>query len=204
MQSLRSEVIGFLFDIEKRVARIDSSPKFAPFTRIVIKRSDKDAFTAGDDSGRTLTVVCPWGTQRIADGLLLQIRGYAYQPFEAMGAIISPAAELGDGIQVNGLESRIYSQTITFGPLFISDISAPDGEEIDHEYPYYSSQERKSQREIAGVKAAQSNQYSELAGRILALETLLNNVSKKTASVASPDGSTLAVNYLGWEDIDNG
>lgn len=187
-------------DIGKRVARFDSSPQFDPFTRIVVKRSDTEEFTAGDETGRTLTVTCPWGTQRIADGLLLQIQGYAYQPFEATGALLTPAAEIGDGIRVNGIESRIYTQTITFGPLCQSDISAPDGEEIDHEYPYFSSQERKSTREIASVKATQSSQYNALDARILALEELLKNVTKKTASVAAPDGSTLAVNYLGWEE----
>lgn len=187
-------------NIGKKVVRFDSSPQFDPFTKIIVKRSDTEVYVAGDDTGRTLTIECPWGTQRIADGLLLQIQGYAYQPFAATGALVSPAAELGDGIIVNGLESRLYSQDITFGPMGASNISAPDGEEIDHEYPYLPSQDRKSQREISNIKATQSDQYTELNSRILALEELLKNVTKKTASVAAPDGSALAVNYLGWEE----
>lgn len=191
-------------DIGKHMARFDSSPRFDPFTRVVVQRSKTEVYSAGDDTGRTLTVVCPWGTQRIADGLLLQIQGYAYQPFEARGAIINPAAELGDGIRANGLESRIFSQEITFGPLLVSDISAPDGEEIDHEYPYFSSQERKSQREIDAVKESQSSQYSALDTRLLVLEALLKNVTKMTANVSGPDGTSIAVNYLGWEETENG
>lgn len=189
-----------MFDIGKRMVRFDSSPQFDPFSKIIVKRTDTEIYVAGDDTGRALTIECPWGTQRIADGLLLQIQGYAYQPFAATGALVSPAVELGDGVTVNGLESRMYSQDIKFNPMGASDISAPDGEEIDHEYPYLPSQDRKSQREISNIKSTQSDQYSELNARILALEELLGNVTKKTASVAAPDGSTLAVNYLGWEE----
>lgn len=189
-----------MFDIRKRIVRFDSSPQFDPFSKIIVKRTESEVYIAGDDTGRALTIECPWGTQRIADGLLLQIRGYAYQPFSASGALVSPATELGDGITVNGLESRLYSQDITFNPMGASNISAPDGEEIDHEYPYLPSQDRKSQREISNIKTTQSDQYSELTSRILALEEFSNNVTKKTASVATPDGGTLAVNYLGWEE----
>lgn len=187
-------------NIGKRMVRFDSSPQFDPFSKIIVKRAEGEEYVAGDDTGRALTIECPWGTQRIADGLLLQIQGYAYQPFTATGALVSPAAELGDGIIANGLESRIYSQEIAFGPMGASDISAPDGEEIDHEYPYLPSQDRKSQREISNIKATQKSQYTSLDDRVLALEEFLKNVTKKTASVAAPDGSTLAVNYLGWEE----
>lgn len=189
-----------MFDIGKRIVRFDSSPQFDPFSKIIVKRSENEVYIAGDDTGRALTIECPWGTQRIADGLLLQIQGYAYQPFSAFGALVSPATELGDGITVNGLESRLYSQDITFNPMGASNISAPGGEEIDHEYPYLPSQDRKSQREISNIKTTQNDQYSELTSRILALEEFLNNVTKKTASVSAPDGGTLAVNYLGWEE----
>lgn len=187
-------------NIGKRMVRFDSSPQFDPFSKIIVKRSDTEEYVAGDDTGRALTIECPWGTQRIADGLLLQIQGYAYQPFTATGALVSPAAELGDGIIANGLESRIYAQEIAFGPMGASDISAPDGEEIDHEYPYLPSQDRKSQREISNIKTTQQTQYTSLDERVLALEEFLKNVTKMTASVAAPDGSTLAVNYLGWEE----
>lgn len=193
-----------MYDIGKKITRFDSSPQFDPFTKIVVRRSENVEYVAGDDTGRTLTIKCPWGTQRIADGLLLQIKGYAYQPFTATGTIISPALELGDAVKANGLESFLYSQNITFGPLFMCDISAPNGEEIDHEFPYISRSERKTTREISAVKTTQKTQYTELTERILKLENLLQNVTRKTANVASADGGALAVNYLGWEESADG
>jgi hypothetical protein len=193
-----------LYDVSKKITRFDSSPIFDPFTKVVVRRSQDEEFHSGNESGRTLTIECPWGTQRIADGLLLQIGGYAYQPFDATGAIISPALELGDEITVNGLESFLYRQDITFGPLFMCDISAPDGEEIDHEFPYVNPQDKKTNREIATVKTAQKDQYTELNDRILALENLLKNTSRKTANVSTPNGGSVAVNYLGWEESKDG
>lgn len=193
-----------MYDIGRKITRFDSSPRFDPFTRIVVRRSEDVEFSAGDETGRTLTIECPWGTQRIADGLLLQIGGYAYQPYVATGAIISPALELGDEIRANGLESFLYTQDVNFGPLFICDISAPDGEEIDHEFPYSSGAERRTTREISAVKTTQATQYSELSERIEKLEKLLENVTRKTANVATPDGSSFAVHYLGWEETTGG
>lgn len=193
-----------MYDIGKKITRFDSSPRFDPYTKVIVRRSDDIEYVAGDDTGRALTVDCPWGTQRIADGLLLQIQGYAYQPFDATGAIMSPAVELGDEISANGLESFLYSQNITFGPLFICDISAPDGEEVDHEFPYISKADRTTTREIASVKTTQKDQYAELNERILALEKLLKDVTRQTANVATPEGSALAVNYLGWEESADG
>lgn len=193
-----------MYDIGKKISRFDSSPQFDPFTKIIVRRSDDVEYVAGDDSGRTLTIDCPWGTQRIADGLLLQIGGYAYQPFDAAGAITNPALELGDAITVNGLESFLYAQDITFGPLFICDISAPDGEEIDHEYPYSPSAERKTNREISTVKTVQKDQYTELNERLLKLEKLLKDVTRQTATVATAEGNSMSVNYLGWEESADG
>lgn len=144
----------------------DSSPVFDPYSRVVINVPDGASYVAGDSTGRTLTLECPWGTQRMADNLLLQVRGYAYQPFTATGALVSPAVELGDGISVNGVRSRIFSQDITFGTMFSSDIAAPESEEIDHEYPYFSSQSRKVQRQISNVRSNQADQANELGNKL--------------------------------------
>lgn len=82
-------------DIGRRVAKHDYGDLFAPYTGVTINLQDGDAsFTAGDDSGRTLTVESPWASQKMADNLLAQVRGARHQPFNATGAILDPAAEL--------------------------------------------------------------------------------------------------------------
>ena len=153
-------------DIRKSMKTFDSSPVFDPYSMVIITVSDSEVYFAGDDTGRILRVENPWGTQRMADNLLLQIKGYQYQPFSATGALLSPSAELGDGIIINGIKSRIFTQDITFGSMFTSDISAPEGEELDHEYPYFSSKERKVQRQLSNVKHTQNSQAESIQSRV--------------------------------------
>ena len=153
-------------NLQQSIKTFDSSPIFAPYSKVVITVSDTEMYSAGDDTGRTLSFENPWGTQRMADNLLLQIQSYQYQPFTANGALMSPAVELGDGITVNNVKSRVFTQSITFGTMFMSDISAPEGEEIDHEYPYFSSKDRKVQRQLSGVKSTQTTQATDIQNRV--------------------------------------
>ena len=138
-------------DIGRRVAKHDYGDLFAPYTGVTINLQDGDtSFTAGDDSGRTLTVESPWASQKMADNLLAQVRGARHQPFNATGAILDPAAELGDAITVDGVTGIMYRRSQRFGTLYRSDISAPGDEEINHEIPYYPPVKRALNR-VGGV-----------------------------------------------------
>lgn len=138
-------------DIGRRVAKHDYGDLFAPYTGVTINLQDGDtSFTAGDDSGRTLTVESPWASQKMADNLLAQVRGARHQPFTATGAILDPAAELGDAITVDGVTGIMYRRSQRFGTLYRSDISAPGDEEINHEIPYYPPVKRALNR-VGGV-----------------------------------------------------
>ena len=134
--------------VGKQIKRFHSSPQFDGFSRVVITVSDDVKYSAGTDSGRTLTLVCPWGTERMAQDILNDIQGFQYQPYTAEGALLDPAAELGDGITANSIYGGIYSQTIKFGPRLTATVSAPTEEELDHEYPYVPKQERKVTRNL--------------------------------------------------------
>ena len=138
-------------DIGRRVVKHDYGDLFAPYTGVTINLQDRDtSFTAGDDSGRTLTVESPWASQKMADNLLAQVRGARHQPFTATGAILDPAAELGDAITVDGVTGIMYRRSQRFGTLYRSDISAPGDEEINHEIPYYPPVKRALNR-VGGV-----------------------------------------------------
>ena len=81
---------------------------FSPFSgvRLIAGKNEDGSsiiYRAGDDSGRVLEFENPWGSQQMADDVLSRIRGYEYKPFRATGAIMNPAAELGDAISVGDI-----------------------------------------------------------------------------------------------------
>lgn len=140
-------------DLGREMAQLETAPEFAPYTGVQFYYEDKDTIFAGTDEGRVLEVECPWATQEIANAVLENIRGYIYRPYEAAGAILDPAAELGDPITVSGTGSVLASCDTTFNALMVSDIAAPEDEEIDHEYPYEDPNRNRTRREIAQAKA---------------------------------------------------
>lgn len=140
-------------DLGREMAQLETAPEFAPYTGVQFYYEDKDTIFAGTDEGRVLEVECPWATQEIANAVLENIRGYIYRPYEAAGAVLDPAAELGDPITVSGTQSVLASCDTTFNALMVSDIAAPEDEEIDHEYPYVDPSRNRTRREIAKAKA---------------------------------------------------
>jgi len=108
-------------------------------------------------SGRTMEGNCPLckpsDRQSIADTLLASMWGYCYQPYSASVAEVNPLAELGDGINVNGVYGGLYKQDLDFNSMFTSDIGAPADEELDHEYGYTTATERKYSRKFAEIGA---------------------------------------------------
>lgn len=159
--------------ILNRAARdIRESPELLPISQVKLTGKDEEGnevvFTAGTTSGRTLEVEVPWATQAMADSILSKVRGYEYKPFTADGAILDPAAELGDAIRVGGVYSVIASTETTFSPIMSSTVSAPEDSQIDHEIPYYDKQEREQKRyqaetyeRIEGVNSSLSSKIEQ-------------------------------------------
>lgn len=142
-------VNGFLSDVlnlRKEITAFNKAERFSAYSKIIINVTDDLCYEAGDNTGRTLTLSCPWGTQKMANNLLAQMRGFSYQPYTAEGAILDPASELGDGINVNGVYSGIYRMDTNFNSHCSTDISAPSDEEIDYEHQYKSKQQREVKR----------------------------------------------------------
>lgn len=159
-------------NLNKNVASLDVSPQFDTYSKVIIYTGQRDengndiAYVAGDDSGRTLSIKNPWANQSIANDVLEKIRGWAYQPYEASSALINPAAEIGDSVDINETFGGIYQQTITFGQLYNADISAPYDEEIDHEYAFESPDNREYTRQIDSVKASLLIYADEIAAKV--------------------------------------
>lgn len=161
--------------LAQRVTNLDVSPRFDNYSKVVIKISDDEAITVGNDTGRTLEIDNPFGTRAMAENILESLEGFQYQPYEADGAILDPRAEIGDAVNVRGTYGGIYTRSRLFTRLMKADISAPHDEEINHEYQFESPTDRKFTRQINDVKAS--------------LIVANNEISAKV-SKTSPDGQT--------------
>lgn len=137
----------------RRMIDYTSAPSFLPFSRVTLWADDNHCYTAGDDTGRTMEADCPWATQEMCDAVLTKIKGYQYIPYTATDAMLDPAAELGDGVAVNGRYSVIAAMDTHFDAMCACDIAAPSDEELDHEYPYKSAGSRAFDHKLAQAKA---------------------------------------------------
>lgn len=176
-------------DLGRNAQSLGSQAAFAPFSKVVVWYDDEHAFTAGDDSGRTLEVDCPFATQAIAYKILSGVKGYAYQPYEAAGAILDPAAELGDGIAVGDVYSVLARCDTTFNALMVSDIAAPGDEEIDHEIPYQSEMQRQLKRKLT----LGQNYYGTTITRAKGLEVVKFTAAGDEIKRASFNADVLAM-----------
>ncbi len=152
--------------VGRSFADLQSSPQFDGYSGVEILIDDETAVFSGSRSGRVLTIENPWGTQEQADNILQSIQGFQYQPFTATDALLNPAAELGDGINLNGLYSGIYSLSRDYDQLMAANVSAPQDEEIDHEYPFEPKQDREITRKFMAVESEFSLQSNEIAAKV--------------------------------------
>lgn len=140
--------------LSRRYASLDVSPQLSGYSGIRVDPGDgSDPFLVGTESGRVITVNNPWMTQAQAERALAKLQGFAYQPFSAVDALLSPAAELGDGVVLNGLFSGIYAIERDYNALMAAGIRAPQDEEIDHEYPYEPQAERSASRRFSAIES---------------------------------------------------
>ena len=157
--------------VGRNVVKYTDDQPFAAITHVEVDVSDElyVEAVASPDNGRLLRVSCPWGTQAIANNILSSLANFTYQPYEAEGAILDPAAEIGDKIAVNGITSYLAVQECTFNSLALSDIGAPSEDEIDHEYPYEAVGVREIKRKVNGVYAAMYVGPDSIVSRVEAM-----------------------------------
>ena len=126
----------------------DRSPAFQPISKVIVWYDEENAYQAGNDTGRTLEIDCPWATQQIANDILTKVNGAVYYPYSASDALLDVSADVGDTVTANGVYSLIATLETNYDGLNASNISAPQDEEIDHEYPYLSKQQREANRAV--------------------------------------------------------
>lgn len=205
------ETIGV--NILKRAQNMEISEQFDGYSgvRIFVGTNDDGEnviYESGDTNGRTLEIKNPFGTQEMADNILADIQGYQYQPLSADSALLNPAAEMGDGVTVNGVYSGIFVRATQFGRLMASDISAPTDEEIEHEFAVESPSERQYTRFVqqtrAMLKITNLAIEAEVSARTAADTAINATLSIQATQIAakvskqSPSGQT----SFGWNLTD--
>lgn len=129
------------------IKEYSNGEEMSGYSRVTVVVSDEVSYTAGDDTGRTLTLENPWGTEAMAWNILAMVRNAPYKPYDASGAVVDASMELGDTVSIRGNTSRVYALRTNFGGLLTAAISAPGVEELDEETPYKSSTDRKIARQ---------------------------------------------------------
>lgn len=139
--------------VMRRISQLDVSPQFDSYSKVIIHVSDDTTYEYGTNTGRTLEFDNPFGSQQMCRDILTRLQGYQYQPYTADGTILNPAAEIGDALNSSLVYGGIYTRSKTFGRLMKADVSAPEDEEINHEYQYEDPKTREFKRAIDNVSA---------------------------------------------------
>ena len=150
---------------------LSAAAAFPACTGVRFLIDDETEVFAGDETGYVYELSCPFATQAAANRLLNLMRGFVYRPYAAEGAVLDPAAEPGDTVSVpDGSGGTVLSGLLSRGTVFDSlcaaTVAAPEDEELDHEYPYASSQERSFSRRLQSVRSELTLQAEQIQARV--------------------------------------
>ena len=190
-------------NILRNMVSFDKAEQFDGFSKVVIIVSDEIEYSAGTDTGRTLTLNCPWGTQEIANNILQSIKGFQYQPMTAENALVDPSVEIGDGISANGVYSGVYSLETEFNSNLPTTVSAPADEELYEEHTYVPKSEREVTRKFLDFQSQFRIQDGKISAEVTERKSDTNNIratlevqaGQITAKVNKNDGSS---STFGW------
>ena len=197
-----------------RMAQLDTSPSLAPVSKVILAVDSENAYIAGNDTGRTVEVTCPYGTQEMANNILSALSAYTYTPAMAQDAILDPAAEIGDGLTMGGVYTVLAQSTLTFDGLMTSDAGAPGQAEQESEYKYQSpviadinwqlaetrslisktSEEilLKVENELEGLSSSFSVQLQQIQSQVTGLNGQVSSITQKVDNItlSVSNGST--------------
>ena len=202
----------------RRLAKFSPGIASKPISKVELLNDNGNVVgVSGSDTGRTLTALQPDGTNAMAAAILAKVSGYKHVGYEGSQALLDPAVELGDAVTVDGLYVPLIALDMTFDPLLAPDISAPDADELDDEYPYKSPTQRQIERNLAKAKTLITKTSEEinlkvegLDGRVSDVTQTVDGISLSVTSSSSPDGETTAKitlkvgpnNYTGYIKLD--
>lgn len=168
-----------------------------PITGVQLLVDQNTEYSAGDSSGYVLTLQCTYGTQDMANNILLSVYQKQYKGFQASGAMLPPEAELGDAVTVCGVYSFLAYRKVEFGPGHMSEISAPGEKEISHEYQYTSTSRKNLNTDVDSLRAylqkALGEMQIELNSMKANIQTLTQTVQQMSNKVTELDSRVSAL-----------
>lgn len=190
-------------NVLKNMVSFDKAEQFDGYSKVIIIVSDEVEYSAGTETGRTLTLNCPWGTQEVANNILESIKGFQYQPMTAEDALVDPSVEIGDGISANGVYSGVYSLETKFNSNLPTSVSAPADEELYEEHTYIPKTEREVTRKFLDFQSQFRIQDGKISAEVEERKsdtksiraTLEVQAGQITAKVNKNDGSS---STFGW------
>lgn len=135
--------------IGAKVQTVNNTRLYPAISKVILWADDNNYYEAGTDGGFVIEQDCPYATQAMANNLLALLGGYQYQSITAEAAQVTPTAELGDGITVNGVYTQLAYKNVRFSTGAVVDVAAPGGTEVDHEYIQKGNQTREFNRKLA-------------------------------------------------------
>ena len=151
----------------RRLAEFSPGIASHPITKVELLDENGDVVgVSGSDTGRTLTALQPDGTNAMAAAILTKVSGYKHIGYDGRKALLDPAVELGDAVTVDGFYLPLIALDVTFDPMLAPDISAPDADEIDDEYPYKSPTQRQIERNMAKARSLITKTSEEIMLKI--------------------------------------
>lgn len=177
-------MLSDVINIGARADNVDISPQFDAYSKVIIHIDNDTQVSVGNNTGRVFETDNPLGTAALAQDILDKLRGFRYQPYKADGALLDPAAEIGDGVNTLSSYGGIYTRSRNFDRLMKADISAPHDEEINHEYQFKSPQEREYKREIGNVRASLLIQTNLIKSEVEARENADNFMATRITETA--------------------
>lgn len=160
--------------VGKKALSLTEYEKTAPISGVILWVDDDNCYEAGDETGTVIEQDCPYASQEMANSLLATLQGYSYQGLEASGAKVSPIAELGDGLTVDGLYTQLAYQNIRFSTGEVMDVAAPGSDETLHEYKTEGQTTKQFTHQIAETKSLISKTSEEI---LLQVENELEGLS---------------------------
>lgn len=189
----------------RRLAEFSPGIASQPITKVELLDENGDVVgVSGSDTGRTLTALQPDGTNAMAAAILAKVSGYKHIGYEGSEALLDPAVELGDAVTVDGIYVPLIALDMTFDPMLAPDISAPDADEIDDEYPYKSPTQRQIERNFAKARSLITKTSEEIMlkvegidGKYTEVKTTLDGLTVTDASGTTKiNGSSIKTDNL--------
>lgn len=189
----------------RRLAEFSPGIASQPITKVELLDENGDVVgVSGSDTGRTLTALQPDGSNAMAAAILAKVSGYKHIGYEGSEALLDPAVELGDAVTVDGIYVPLIALDMTFDPMLAPDISAPDADEIDDEYPYKSPTQRQIERNFAQARSLITKTSKEIMlkvegidGKYTEVKTTLDGLTVTDASGTTKiNGSSIKTDNL--------